>query len=82
MQRYRKWGFNLQYCNSGALRDDRGASRGGLDVEGREGAEDFVLQGRSPAVTAGQQRVAGGRADGRGRVAVGEAAAFGRQAVD
>ena len=53
-----------------------------LDVERGERAEDLMGERGAPAVATCQQRVAGGRADGRGRVAVGEAAAFRGESVD
>ena len=55
---------------------------GRLDVQGRECAEHFMRQRGAPAVATGEQRVAGGGADGGRRVAVGEAAAFGGEPVD
>ena len=55
---------------------------GRLDVQGRERAEHFMRQRGAPAVATGEQRIAGGRADGGRRIAVGETATFGGEPVD
>lgn len=65
------------------LPEQRGDGEAAGPDQGRvEAVQHPAFQPRPPAVTSREQAIAGGRADGRGRVRVGEPHAFSRQAVD
>jgi hypothetical protein len=66
------------------LLQQRGDGRaGGLDEEWVEGVGDAtVIERRAPAVAAGDEGVARGRADGGGRVGVRETPALAREAIE